>query len=160
MVQLKKKFENVTFLDHKKVHAYGQNWTHQRQCVSKHSKRKLRPLVVAKNNTNIHGMFIANKYGCDVFLYGKIKFRPRKKVNACEDEVINEDEYIKGLSQCVVPFMKSNNSNILLSDCVNINHTEKIEKFLLDNGIDYMEVQAIIIMLTVDILFIHTIVLY
>jgi hypothetical protein len=134
--KLKYIFQNVTFLDHKKTYAYGQNWTHQRQCRRKGSTKPLRPLIVAKTNPSIHGMFVANQHGCDVYLHGQRQLRPRKRVETWIDEQVNEQSYLRGLRNCVVPLMKATNSKILMSDCVNLNHTPKIQQFLSNNKIE------------------------
>ncbi|CAF4789030.1 unnamed protein product, partial [Rotaria sp. Silwood2] len=99
-------------------YAYGQNWTHQRQPRRKESTKLLRHLIDAKSNPCIHGMFVANKHDCDVYLHEKPQLRSRKQVETSVDE----QSYLRGLRNCVDPFMKAINSKILLSDCVNLNH--------------------------------------
>ncbi|CAF4224673.1 unnamed protein product [Rotaria sp. Silwood2] len=133
---LKPVFENITFLDHKRVYAYGQNWTHQRQCRRKGSTKPLRPLLLSKSNPSIHGMFIANKHGSDVYLHGRSQLRPRKQVKTWIDEPVHEQSYLHALRNCVIPFMKATNSKILMTDCVNLNHTLKIRDLLFNNRIE------------------------
>ncbi|CAF0907937.1 unnamed protein product [Didymodactylos carnosus] len=115
--QLKNSFQNITFLDHKKAYGYGQNWTHQRQCRRKDSTKPLRPVIDTKSNPSIHEKI-------------------RKQVETWVDEQVNEQTYLRGLKSCVVPFMKAINSKILMSDCVNLNHTLQIQQFLSKNGIE------------------------
>ncbi|CAF0853480.1 unnamed protein product [Rotaria sordida] len=81
-------------------------------------------------------MFVANQHGCDVYLHGQRQLRPRKRVETWVDEQVNEQSYLHGLRDCVVPFMKATNSKILMSDCVNLNHTLKIQQFLSKNEIE------------------------
>ncbi|CAF3256134.1 unnamed protein product [Rotaria sp. Silwood2] len=87
-------------------------------------------------NPSIHGMFVANQHACDVYLHGKRQLRPRKRVETWVDEQVNEESYLRGLRNCVVPFMKASNSKILMSDCVNLNHTSKIRQLLSNNEIE------------------------
>ncbi|CAF1179538.1 unnamed protein product [Didymodactylos carnosus] len=79
---------------------------------------------------------IANQYGYDVYLHGQTQLRPRKQVETWVDEQVNEQTYLRGLKSCVVPFVKATNSKILMSDCVNLNHTLQIQQFLSKNGIE------------------------
>ncbi|CAF5046329.1 unnamed protein product, partial [Rotaria sp. Silwood1] len=110
--------------------------THQRQCRRQGSTKPLRPLIITKSNPCIHGMFVANQYGCDIHLHEQPQLRPRKRVETWVDEQVNEQSYLRGLRNCVVPFMKATNSKVLMSDCVNLNHTSKIQQFLSNNEIE------------------------
>ena len=89
----------------------------------KDQQKPPRPLIAAKSNPCIHGMFVANQRGCDVYSHGKPQLRPRKRVETWVDEQVNEQSDLSSLRNCVIPFMKATNSKVLMSHCVNLNHT-------------------------------------
>ena len=56
--KLKRIIQNATFLDHKQVHAFGLNKSHQRQCRLIGSKKPVRKKAKANFNPKIHVFFL------------------------------------------------------------------------------------------------------
>lgn len=136
---LRPKYNHMTFIDSKRVGAFGVNRTHKRQFRRRGSKKRMTPVQVRMNNPTIHMTAVANKKGTDMFFHGKWKKMPRKKVNTWDDTTVNSDEFLKCLKKSVVPFMKKTKSKILVSDCVGVAHTKQCRDFLKSKDIELVD---------------------
>jgi len=87
--KLKKKLSNATYLDHKQVHAFGINRSHNLQARRRGSKKKLRPKLKANFEPKIHGFFFANKLTTGCYLHCKEVPYIRKEGTHLEHERVN-----------------------------------------------------------------------
>lgn len=128
--KLKKILQNATFLDHKQVHAFGLNKSHQRQCRIKGSQKPVRPVPKANFNPKIHCFFSCSKFENNLFIHAKEVNFVRKKGAHLIHEKVNGKTLAYAIITKIGPAMKKVGSNLAIMDCVQVNHkNDVIEAF-------------------------------
>ena len=117
---------NCTHLDHKQVHAFGLNSSHQLQCCVKGSKKRLRPKLKQNYNPKIHCLFAANNNGTEVFIHAEEVNFVRKEGSHLAHEKVSSKTLAAAVTKTIVPFMKRTRSRLAVLDCVTVNHSKEV----------------------------------
>lgn len=125
-MKLRSSMANATHLDHKQVHAFGLNRSHQKQCREKGSKKPLRPKLKQNFNPKVHCFFAANSVGTEVHIHAKEVHFIRKEGTHVAHEKVTGESLAEAVTKTMVPFMKRTRSRLAVLDCVNLNHCKPV----------------------------------
>ena len=134
-MKLRREMANATHLDHKQVHAFGLNRSHQKQCRMKGSLKPMRPKLKQNFNPKVHCLFAANSVGTEVHIHAKEVDFIRKEGTHVAHEKVNAVTMAEAVTQTIVPFMKKTRSHLVVLDCVNVNHCKAVIQAFKAGGI-------------------------
>lgn len=124
--KLKMFLYNATFIDHKQVHAFGQNRSHQLQARTRGSKKPLRPRPKANFNPKIHVLFSCNRFENNLFIHANIVPYMRQKGEHLAHESVNNKTLAHAIESTIAPAMKRVGSKLAVLDCVQLNHHKDV----------------------------------
>jgi len=134
--KLRKAMGNATHLDHKQVHAFGLNRSHQLQCRAKGSKKPLRPKLKQNYNPKVQCFFAANKVGTEVHIHAEEVEYKTKEGTHLSHEKVTGTTLAAAVTKTMVPFMKRTGSTLAIMDCVRVNHCPEVVAAFKEGGID------------------------
>lgn len=124
--KLKTIFANATFIDHKQVHAFGLNKSHQRQARRIGSKKPLRPIAKANFNPKIHVLFSCSRFENNLYIHAERVPYVRKSGFHLKHETVNRITLAHAITSTIAPAMKKVGSKLAVLDCVQLNHHKDV----------------------------------
>ena len=135
--QLRRKFKNATWIDHKKVCFYGLNKSHWKQAKRKgQDKSNMETISYEHNNPYLMTYFAGNRNGVACFTHANKRRKKRGSGYMCDTWKINADDVIEAFDGEFIDFMNVTDSDYVIADGVRLQHTQEVRDHLNDHDID------------------------